>query len=206
MDLFSRYPRLATCQEDVKKAKEALISCFSQGGKLLLCGNGGSATVCEHMAGELMKGFLKKRPLSEDCVREMKKNCPALRGEVLRKLEGGLPAVAISSQTALTTAFANDVDAALAFAQGVMALGEKGDALLAISTSGNSQNVVLAAQVAKARGLAVIAMTGENGGALAEVSDVVISVPEKLTYLVQELHLPICHYLSQGVEAHFFGE
>jgi D-sedoheptulose 7-phosphate isomerase len=197
---------LATCKAEIEKTVTALIRVFEQGGKLLLCGNGGSATACEHMAGELMKGFLKKRPIDTALAAAMKENCPTLGTDVMVKLQKGLPAVALSSQTALITAFANDVDAALSFAQGVMALGAKGDALLALSTSGNSKNVLYAARVAKALGLTVIALTGKDGGELFTVADVCISVPADVTYLAQELHLPICHCLCECVEAHFFEE
>ena len=205
-DLLARHGALTACIKEIEKAREALVSCYQKGGKLLLCGNGGSATACEHMAAELMKGFLKKRPIDAALATAMKENCPTLGTDVMAKLQKGLPAVALSSQTALITAFANDVDAALAFAQGVMALGGKGDVLLAVSTSGNSKNVLCAARVAKALGLAVIALTGQGGGELSTVADVCISVPADVTYKVQELHLPICHYLSAAVEATLFEE
>ena len=204
-ELMKRYAALSVCAEDIKSAKALLIETFERGGKLLLAGNGGSSADCDHIVGELMKGFLKMRPLSEDKKREMKANFAAIDESVLEKLQCGLPAVSLSSATALNTAFSNDIDAELVFAQGIMGLGKAGDLLIAISTSGNSRNVCHAARVARALGIKVIALTGEGGGALGEIANVTVRVPEKETFKVQELHLPVYHYLSAAVEEHFFG-
>lgn len=205
-ELISRYPSLEICKDSIIKAKEAIISCYEKGGKLLLCGNGGSCADCEHIVGELMKGFLKKRPISEKQKDFMKSNCEDITDDVLDRLQGALPAIALPSCTALNSAFCNDVDPDLIYAQGVLGLGKKEDVLVAISTSGNSKNVLKAAQVAKALGITVISLTGKDGGKLRFVSDVCIIAPEHDTYKIQELHLPIYHTLCAEVEAHFFAE
>ena len=203
-ELINRYPKLCVCEKAINDAMDMLVSCFVGGGKLLLCGNGGSCADCEHIAGELMKGFLNKRHLSDDKKAKMLAECPEITEETLDKLQGGLPAISLPSFTALNTAFANDVDASLVYAQGVYALGRRGDVLIAISTSGNSQSVVEAARVAKAIGVKVIALTGLGGGALGKIADVSICVPETETYKIQELHLPVYHYLCAKAEEHFF--
>lgn len=202
--LLDRYPCLIPHRAALERARIALISAFFYGGKLLLCGNGGSAADCEHIAGELCKAFLKKRPLNKNKCKAMKKRCPALSDATLATLEGALPAIPLTSFSALLTAFGNDKDPELAFAQAVLALGKRGDVLLAISTSGNSENVLRAAEVARGLGLKVIALTGEGGGALAALADVLIEVPERETFMVQELHLPIYHWLAAEVERYFF--
>lgn len=204
--LLTRYPSLSVCAESLTAAAVSMINCYCHGGKLLLCGNGGSCADCEHISGELMKGFLKKRPLSAEQKAAMRTACPTLEGELLDRLQGGLPAVALPSLSSLNTAFANDVDPALMYAQSVLALGKPGDILLAISTSGNAANVVAAAKVAKGLGLTVIALTGAGGGRLAQLADIAVCVPETETYKVQELHLPVYHYLCASVETAFFEE
>jgi D-sedoheptulose 7-phosphate isomerase len=176
------------------RAVEIMIESFKKGGKLLVCGNGGSACDSAHIVGELVKGFLKKRPLPREWDETMD-HLP---------LQMGLPAIALPSLTGVNTAFSNDVDAALVYAQGVLALGRPGDVLLAISTSGNAVNVNHAAVTARALGLTVIALTGQGGGKLAEAAEIGIFVPEKETYKVQELHLPVYHYLCAAVEQAFF--
>lgn len=204
-DLLKRYPCLTEIEGDIMKASDTIISCYENGGKLLLCGNGGSAADCEHIVGELMKGFLKERPVSDTKRAEMKKNCSDLEDEIISKLQCGLPAVSLTSMTALNTAFSNDVDPELIYAQSIMGLGNKNDALIAISTSGNSRNVCAAVKVAKSLGLKVIGLTGASGGRLKGLADVCICVPEIQTYRIQELHLPVYHYLCAEAEAHFFG-
>lgn len=151
-----------------------------------------------------MKGFLKERCLSDEKKAQMKKNAPFLEDEILSKLQCGLPAISLPSMTALNTAFSNDIEPELVYAQSLMALGNENDVLVAISTSGNSKNVSAAAKVAKALGCKVIALTGASGGKLKELSDVCLCVPEEETFKVQELHLPIYHYLCAQTEAHFF--
>lgn len=203
-ELLKRYPCLESTSEDIIKAENALITCFKNGNKLLICGNGGSCADCEHIAGELMKGFLSKRPLSEEQKAEMKANCPEIDEKYLLLLQRAVPAIALTSFTALNTAFCNDVEPKLVFAQGLMGLGEKDDVLLCISTSGNSKNVVAAALTAKALGIKTIGLTGKTGGKLKEICDICVCVPETETFKVQELHLPVYHYLCARVEEKLF--
>lgn len=203
-ELLNRYPSLRECQGDIQKAVKAITECYKNGGKLLLCGNGGSCADCEHIVGELMKGFLKKRPLSGIKKAEMKSRCDLVDDELLNKLQGGLPAIAIPSITALNSAFCNDVDPELVYAQPLMALAEENDVLIGISTSGNSKNVFGAVKVAKALGIKVIGFTGKTGGKLKDTADICICAPETETFRIQELHLPIYHYICAAVEEHFF--
>ncbi len=205
-ELMNRYPQLAPCQDAIVEAARALLSCYTRQHQLLLCGNGGSCCDCDHIVGELMKGFLKKRPLSPAQKEAMLKNCPSLSMEQLDKLQGGLPAIALPGIAGLNSAFCNDVDPELIYAQSVLALGSPGDVFLGISTSGNSKNVAAAAKVAKGLGLTVIGLTGKSGGALKDIADICICVPETETFKVQELHLPVYHYLCAETEAHFFPE
>ena len=202
--LVMRYPALEECRESIAAAVALLEEAFRAGGKLLVCGNGGSASDALHIVGELMKGFVLPRALSEG-------EKAALRaagddGTLACHLQGALPAVAIGVETALQTAYANDAEPRLAFAQQVYGLGSVGDVLLAISTSGNSQNCIHAAVAARAKGMKVISLTGMGGGRLAPLSDVCIAVPEKETYKVQEYHLPIYHAMCLALERRFFGE
>ena len=204
-ELLNRYPTLAACFSDIETALKTVIASYENGGKLLLCGNGGSCADCEHIVGELMKGFFSKRPLDPKKRREMKENCPLLDDATLDKLQGGLPAIALPSITGLNSAFCNDVDPVLVYAQPLMSLADRKDVLLCISTSGNSKNCVAAAKVAKGLGITVIALTGMTGGELKTIADICICAPETETYKVQELHLPIYHYLCAEIEKHFFG-
>ena len=203
-ELFTRYPQLSECADTLKTAAAALVNCYRNGGKLLLCGNGGSCADCDHIVGELMKGFLKKRPLTTEQKAKMTSLSPLLEEETLSKLQGGLPAISLPSITALNSAFCNDVDPELIYAQSVMAMGKTGDVLIAMSTSGNAKNVFAAAMVAKGLGLTVIGLTGMDGGKLREISDICIRVPETETFKVQELHLPVYHYLCAATEQAFF--
>ena len=203
-ELLKRYPCLESAREDILKAEEALITSFKRGNKLLLCGNGGSCADCEHIVGELMKGFLSKRPLTESQREEMKANCPEMDENYLSLLQRAVPAISLPSFTALNTAFCNDVEPELIFAQSLMGLGKKGDMLMAISTSGNSKNVVAAALTAKALGLKTIGLTGKSGGKLKSICDICICVPETETFKVQELHLPVYHYLCARAEKELF--
>lgn len=202
---IKRHPELAVCREDIQAATEMLIACFENDGKLLICGNGGSSADAEHIVGELMKGFLKKRLIPEEKRLKMCKNAPQV-AELLDNLQEGLPAIPLPSLTGLNSAYCNDVDPSMIYAQSVLALVKPGDILLGISTSGNSQNVVNAALIAKALGITVITLTGESGGKLRDVSDVCIRVPATETYQVQELHLPVYHALCAAVEEYFFDE
>ena len=203
-ELLNRYSSLCECKEDIEKAAKAIIECYENGGKLLLCGNGGSCADCEHIVGEMMKGFLKKRPLNDSKKAEMKSKCDLVDDELLSKLQCGLPAVAIPSINALNSAFCNDVDPELVYAQPRMSLAKENDILIGISTSGNSKNVFGAVKVAKALGIKVIGLTGKKGGKLKETADICICAPETETFKIQELHLPIYHYICAAVEEHFF--
>ena len=204
-DLFARYPVLNSCRNEIRSATETIISAFQNEGKLLLCGNGGSCADCEHIVGELMKGFISKRALSEEQKMQMKKNNRDLTDEVLAKLQRAVPAISLPSFAGLNTAFCNDVDPELVYAQCLMGLGRKNDVLMCISTSGNSRNCVAAAQVAKGIGLTVIALTGQSGGKLKGIADICICAPESETYKVQELHLPIYHHICMEIERALFG-
>lgn len=205
-ELMNRYPQLEVCKDDIVNAVNMIIECYENGGKVLICGNGGSCADSDHIVGELMKGFLKLRPLSDDKKAEMKQNCDLVDDELLSKLQGGLPAISLPSITALNSAFCNDVDPELMYAQPLMALAEKNDILIGISTSGNSKNVFGAVKVAKALGIKVIGLTGKTGGKLKGVADITICAPESETFKIQELHLPIYHYLCAAVEEHFFDD
>lgn len=204
-ELLTRYPALKCCAEEIAKTTEILISGFKAGNKLMLCGNGGSCADCEHITGELMKGFLSRRPISPEKKAEMKRLNPDIGEDVLSKLQLAVPAIPLPSLTGLNSAFCNDVDPSLVYAQELMGLGKTGDMLLCISTSGNSANCAAAAEVGKALGLTVIALTGAKGGLLKEKADICICVPETETFKVQELHLPVYHYLCAKVEAAIFG-
>lgn len=204
LELLERYPALVSAASEIEAAFELVRGAYEGGGKLLCGGNGGSACDCEHIVGELLKSF--KKPRAIDC--ETKKSLLALGedGEYLAsKLEGALPAVSLVSQTGVLTAYANDRAWDAALAQQVYGLGNKGDVLLVLSTSGNSRNCVLAARVAEAKGLKTIALTGEGGGMLKDICDVCIAAPERETYKVQELHLPIYHALCAMLEEEFFS-
>ena len=197
--------RLAGCDAQVAQAILALITCYERKKKLLVCGNGGSAADAEHIVGEMMKGFCLPRRLSDT---DKAKLVPVAGhdGDLLgTKLQYGLAALSLVSHSALITATANDQDSQLIFAQQVWGLGQAGDILLAISTSGNSQNVLLAAKTAKAKNMLVIGLTGANGGKLAGLCDITISVPSDNVAQIQEMHLPIYHHICASVEAHFFA-
>ena len=204
--LIERYPALAVCESEIKRAIEAIIACYEKGGKLLLCGNGGSCADCDHIVGELMKGFLKKRPLDESKKAEMREKCAELDDETLSKLQAGLGAISLPSITALGSAFNNDVDPELTYAQATLALGKTGDVFIGLSTSGNAKNVAAAARVAKGLGMTVIGMSGEGGGKLADLSDIAIRVPESETFKIQELHLPVYHAICAEVEEYFYSK
>jgi D-sedoheptulose 7-phosphate isomerase len=204
--LIERYPALAVCESEIKSAIEAIIACYERGGKLLLCGNGGSCADCDHIVGELMKGFLKKRPLDESKKAEMMDKCAELDDVTLSKLQGGLPAISLPTIAALSSAFNNDVDPELTYAQATLALGKSSDAFIGLSTSGNAKNVAAAARVARGLGLVVIGMSGEGGGKLACLSDIAIRVPESETFKIQELHLPVYHAICAEVEEYFYSK
>lgn len=203
-ELVNRYPVLGAIRDDIEMVYKLLVECYENGGKVLIVGNGGSAADSDHIVGELMKGFLKDRPVSQEMYDALLAVDP-VRGELLAKnLQGGLPTISLTAHTALNTAFANDRDPVMIYAQQVNGYGKPGDVFLGISTSGNAENVMYAAVTAKAKGMKVLALTGKDGGKLAKVADVSIIVPEKETYKIQELHLPIYHTLCLMLEAHFY--
>ncbi len=202
--LIEHYPEMEICREDLVRAVELLCESYRQGHKLLVCGNGGSASDSEHVVGELMKGFIKKRPIGEELYSKMKSVCPEHADYLRSNLQGALPAIALVNETALTTAFANDQAPDLSFAQQVLGLGQQGDVLMGISTSGNSANVIYAVEMAKVQGMPTIALTGRSGGKLKPLADVCICVPNDVTYRIQEYHLPVYHMLCIAVEEEFF--
>ncbi|MEY2558853.1 MAG: D-sedoheptulose 7-phosphate isomerase [Verrucomicrobiota bacterium] len=202
--LIERYPILASCSADISSAIELLSDLFSSGNKLLICGNGGSAADSEHMVGELMKGFMKPRKIPPADAAKVEKSGGPDGAAVAANLQGALPAIALTSQLSLNTAVANDTHAEMIFAQQVYGLGQKGDAVLGISTSGNSRNVINAFIVARALELKTIALTGRGGGLLPPFADVMIRVPADTVLEIQELHLPVYHTLCVELEERFF--
>ena len=203
-ELIDRYPKLESIKKDIEVAYELIKNMYKDGGKLLVGGNGGSAADSEHIVGELMKGFCKKRKISTDLAEKLENINEDLGLELGKCLQGALKAIAITGHTGLTTAFANDVDPNMIFAQQVYGYGDNKDILLCISTSGNSKNLIYAAITAKAKGMKVITLTGKDGGKLKEYSDISIIVPENETFKIQELHLPIYHALCLELEEFFF--
>lgn len=203
-ELVTRYPALKKAKKDIVDAFNIMVKMYSSPdkGKLLICGNGGSAADSLHIVGELMKSFKVSRPLPEKIQHSL---CKYNHGsELSNNLQMPLPAMSLVCEAALNTAFGNDVNPVYEFAQQVLGYGRKDDILLCISTSGNSENVVCAAEVALAKGLGVIALTGSNGGQLKQLADVCIAVPEIETFKVQELHLPVYHALCLAVENEIF--
>lgn len=204
--LIERYPELKGQKENIIDAYHIFEMSFSCGRKLLIAGNGGSAADAEHIVGELMKGFENPRRLSKEEIEKIKSVNSSL-GEVLGTyLQGGLPAIALDGHFALSTAYLNDCEPSLCFAQQVNGYGREGDVLLCISTSGNSKNILYAATVAKAKEMKVIGLTGAKDSELSEMADVTIRSPQTRTYMIQEHHLPIYHCLCLMLEERFFGE
>jgi D-sedoheptulose 7-phosphate isomerase len=199
------YPGLELCIPDIQHSYAVLQNCFAQGGKLLVCGNGGSAADSEHIVGELMKGYMLKRRL----VDEIQQKLVALYGQdgsnLAGSLQGGLPAISLTSHSALILAIANDISAEMIFAQQVIGYGRTGDVLWGLSTSGNARNIIAAFQTAKSIGMKTIALTGPTGGKLRSLADVAIRVPGENTPTVQEGHLPIYHLLCALLEKEFFS-
>ncbi|MFC2768017.1 D-sedoheptulose-7-phosphate isomerase [Mitsuokella sp. oral taxon 131] len=205
--LIAHYAPLAACEKDLREAVIALCESYRAGHKLIVCGNGGSASDSEHIVGELMKGFLLPRRLDGRIAEKIRAVCPEEADYFLENLQGTLPALSLVNQVALNTAFANDQAPDLSFAQQILGMGEPGDVLLAISTSGNSKNVLYAIQMAHVRSMKVIALTGRTGGRIAErnLADIAIRVPSDETYRIQEYHLPVYHMLCIAAENEFFG-
>lgn len=203
-ELIDRYPKLETVRESVIQAYEILKDCFTSGHKLLVAGNGGSAADSEHIVGELMKGFVKQRKVPEDMARRMEEIDSGAGKELAQKLQCGLPAIALTGHPGLSTAFLNDVDGLMVYAQQIFGYGQEGDVFLGISTSGNAANVYYALVAAKAKGMKVIGLTGKDGGKLGKYADTAVIVPEQETYKIQELHLPVYHTLCLMLEEYFF--
>ena len=202
--LIERYPSLITCKEDIQAAFNILQQTYSEGCKLLVCGNGGSASDSEHIVGELMKEFKLKREVFKNQADAMKQIDPEMGTILAEHLQGALPAITLTGHSSLTTAFMNDSLPELIFAQQVNGYGKPKDVFLGISTSGNSRNVLFAAVAAKAKGLKVLGLTGQKPCKLAKFADVCIQVPATETYKIQELHLPVYHCLCMMLEEYFF--
>ncbi|GBF75711.1 phosphoheptose isomerase [Paenibacillus sp. 598K] len=203
--MIDKYPELDACAPQTEAAYEALKRVFAAGGKLLLCGNGGSASDSEHIVGEMMKSFMLERPVPPAFSERLQALYGNGEGAALAGgLQGALPSISLASHTAFLSAYANDAAADMAFAQQVYGYGKPGDALLAISTSGHSANVVKAVQIAKALGMTTIGLTGGSGGKLRELCDIAVCVPYESTPDIQERHLPIYHTLCMMLEEAFF--
>lgn len=192
--LLERYPVLEECESSISAALELIINTYKNGGKILVCGNGGSCSDSEHIVGELMKGFLLRRPVEDERIPE----------RIRCKLQGALPAISLPSQSAILSAYINDVDPEMMYAQLVYGYAKKGDLVMGISTSGNSKNVVNAIETAKALGVNTLSLTGRSDSKMSQISDVTVQVPETETFKVQELHLPVYHYLCAEAERFFF--
>jgi len=202
-ELFVRYPALEACRDEVRTAFDTLLSTYRAGGKVMVCGNGGSASDAEHIVGELLKKFKKHRDIPADLAAKLR--AQGLAGENLAaKLEGSLGAVSLVSMSGILTAFANDVGWDEAFAQQLLGLAKPGDSLIALSTSGNSRNCVNAILLAKTLDVKTIGLTGTHGGRFRDLCDVCLAVPAHETYQIQEFHLPIYHALCAMLEAELF--
>lgn len=193
-DLLNRYPSLEICKDDIENGLKLIIDTYKKGGKVLVCGNGGSAADCEHIVGELMKGFMKKREITDNRIPE----------KMRKSLQGALPAISLPSQCAVLSAYINDVEPEMMYAQLVYGYANKNDLVIGLSTSGNSKNVVNAVELAGYLGIKTLSLTGKNESKLSDISDVTIRVPETETYKVQELHLPVYHYFCAEVEKEMF--
>ena len=203
--LIEQHPALEICKESIKKACMTFLLGYRDGGKLLICGNGGSSADADHIVGELMKSFERPRPINAKLAKKLKAN-GSQRGKYLSEnLQGAFPAISLHAHHALVSAICNDMDPELVFAQQVAGYGMAGDVLLAISTSGESRNVIDAAIVARSMGISVVALTGANPGSLTEFSDIAICVPGVKTHMIQELHLPVYHTICKFIELAVFG-
>ncbi|MFC1650646.1 SIS domain-containing protein [Candidatus Latescibacterota bacterium] len=197
-ELINRYPLLKGCADDIEQVFFIMLECYMSGGKVLICGNGGSAADAEHWAGELMKGFIDKRPVPAD---KMDKLGP----ELSEHLQGALPTIPLTGYISLSTAFANDVNAVYLYSQLVWGLGNEKDVLIGISTSGNAENILYAMQTAAAKGMKTIGLSGESGGKMNDISDICINVPETEVHRIQEYHLPVYHTICLMLEDALFG-
>jgi len=199
--IFIRYPELEACKADIVESFGILRDSFSNGGKLLVAGNGGSSADAEHFCGELVKGFLLKRPLNLDQTKQYN----SIDQNLAANLQNGLPAFSLGVSHSLISAFANDMDPTYVYAQQVHVMANTNDVLFVISTSGNSQNIVEAVRVAKAKGVLTIGLTGERNSKISELADITIKVPGQITHEVQELHLPVYHALCIELEQYFYS-
>ena len=204
--LVNRYPELSGVKKEISEAYQILENCYAHGGKLLVAGNGGSAADAEHIVGELMKGFKLPRKPDTGFAKKLVAENQELGSVLAENLQGALPAIALDGHPALSTAYMNDCEPLLCFAQQVNGYGKTGDVFLGISTSGNSKNVLYAVTTAHAKGMKVIGLTGAKNSKLEQMSDVCIKVPQTETYMIQELHLPVYHCLCLMLEERFFGE
>ncbi len=203
-ELVQRYPVLVPCRPAVEAAYRALEGCFAAGGKLMVCGNGGSAADSDHIVGELMKAYLRPRKLPAEAAARLRAADPAVGPVLAEQLQGALPAINLVAGSALLSAFGNDVKPELAYAQAAWGYGRRGDVLLGISTSGNAANVRAALAACRASGVTTIGLTGRTGGKMAGLCDILINVPADRTFEIQELHLPVYHCLCAMVEERFF--
>jgi D-sedoheptulose 7-phosphate isomerase len=204
-ELVLRYPQLAGLTGEIAMAASCMTDCFIAGNKVLVCGNGGSSSDSDHIAGELLKGFENQRSLKKKLQENLISTSHERGPYLAEKLQSGLPVISLSAHTGVMTAVSNDTDASLIYAQQVVAFGRPGDILFGISTSGNAANVIDAAITARASGMTVIGMTGRTGGKLKDYCDILLNVPESRTAYVQELHLPVYHTLCLMIEDHLFG-
>lgn len=204
-ELLTRYPILESCRAEIEQAADMMLATYQNGGKILVCGNGGSCADSDHIVGELMKGFLLLRKMNDEQQATFRKALGEDAENLIEKLQCGIPAISLPAQGAVLSAFVNDVDAELIYAQLVFGYAKEHDLLIGLSTSGNSKNVVAAAKVAKAMGIATLALTGERESKLSALCDCTVRVPETETFKVQELHLPVYHYLCATLEHRLFG-
>lgn len=205
-ELIKRFPNLVPLVPDIRRAEELMFQTYSRGGKILVCGNGGSCADADHIVGELMKGFLQKRRMSPAMAEQFHTVLGESAGRYIEALQCGIPAISLPAQSAVLSAFANDVDAELVYAQLVFGYARKGDLFIGISTSGNAGNVVAAAEAAKALGVSTLALTGARESRLSHICDCTLRAPETETFRVQELHLPVYHYLCAALEERLFGK
>jgi D-sedoheptulose 7-phosphate isomerase len=205
-NLINRYPKLNIISDDIGDAFEILVKLFSNNGTLFVAGNGGSAADAEHIVGELMKSFVLSREVDEKFKNSFEAEYGAEGRAIAEKLEMGFKAISLNGHPALSSAFLNDVDGSMTFAQQLFILGDEADVMLGISTSGNADNIAKALKVAKIKGLKTILLTGKDGGICRELADCVIKIPENETYIIQEYHLPVYHALCLMVEDYFYGK
>ena len=211
LELFETWkednPALMHMEPMLIKSVEKICECYENGGKVLVCGNGGSASDSEHIVGELMKGFRKRRPLKDEAGKILLAASDEKEGKfMVENLQGGLPAISLVSHSALITAFANDVEPQMVFAQQVLGYGKSGDVFIGLSTSGNSKNVLYGLKVAKGLGMSVIGFTGAKDSHISEQADIILRSTETETYKVQEEHIKFYHIICAAVENEFYVE